>query len=123
MAESSKTQTKAAKAAPKAKAAKAAPSADAKATQSALSKAKAARVKARAQVRGACQVPNCKRPYRAKGYCVTHYAKWRRGEADLKKQRYKVCSKEECRKPMFRWGLCEEHYNAAAKKGEAQASA
>jgi hypothetical protein len=95
-----------------------------KATQSDRSKKAAAQKKARVASMGkACSVSGCKRPYRAKGYCVTHYSLWRRAEGDLKKQRYKTCSKEECKKPMHRWGLCEEHYKAAAKKGEAQASA
>jgi hypothetical protein len=38
-----------------------------------------------------CKVENCKRPYRAKGYCWFHYAKWRRG--DLKKPRQKGAKK------------------------------
>ena len=29
-----------------------------------------------------CTVEGCKRPYRAKGYCVTHYKLWRRGELE-----------------------------------------
>ena len=95
-----------------------------KATQSERSKKKVAHAHARSKSVGkACSVSGCKRPYKAKGYCVTHYGIWRRAEGDLKKQRYKTCSKEECKKPMFRWGLCEEHFKAAAKKGDAQASA
>ena len=27
-----------------------------------------------------CSVEGCKRPYRAKRYCVVHYNTWRRGE-------------------------------------------
>ena len=54
-----------------------------------------------------CQVKGCKRPYRAKGYCVTHYKGWRRGE--LGKGRYRRCKKEGCNKPMVRRGLCAEH--------------
>ena len=54
-----------------------------------------------------CQVKGCKRPYRAKGYCVTHFKEWRRGE--LGKARYRRCKKEGCNKPMVRRGLCAEH--------------
>ncbi len=54
-----------------------------------------------------CKVEKCKRPYRAKGYCVTHYKAWRRGE--LGKARYRRCKKEGCNKPMVRRGLCAEH--------------
>ncbi len=28
---------------------------------------------------GLCQVPNCGKPHRARGYCAAHYNKWRRG--------------------------------------------
>jgi hypothetical protein len=64
-----------------------------------------------------CSVANCKRPYRAKGYCVTHYKLWRRGEIEGHKARYKLCSKEACKKPAGRYGLCDEH------RGGAQAEA
>jgi hypothetical protein len=64
-----------------------------------------------------CAVEACKRPYRAKGYCVTHYKKWRRGEIEGHRARYNTCSKEGCRKPSGRGGLCDEHRSA----GEAAA--
>ncbi len=66
-----------------------------------------------------CSVANCKRPYRAKGYCGTHYKLWRRGEVEGHKARYKLCSKEGCKKPAGRYGVCEEH---RAKAGEAAAA-
>lgn len=62
-----------------------------------------------------CSVEGCKRPYRAKTYCVVHYQSWRRGELEAHKARYKLCSKEACKKPAGRWGFCDEH----RKKGEA----
>ncbi len=68
-----------------------------------------------------CSVESCKRPYRAKGYCVTHYKLWRRGELEGHKARYKICSKEACKKPAGRWGLCDEH--RGSKEGEAAAPA
>ena len=61
-----------------------------------------------------CSVEGCKRPFRAKGYCVTHYKKWRRGEIEGHKARYKICSKEGCRKPRVHGGLCEEHSGKGA---------
>ena len=61
-----------------------------------------------------CSVEGCKRPYRAKGYCVTHYQKWRRGEIEGHKTRYKTCSKEGCRKPAGGFGVCDEHRSAGA---------
>lgn len=57
----------------------------------------------------ACKVENCKRPYRAKGYCDLHFKKWRRGEMP-KKARYKLCTEENCRKPRGRWGVCADHF-------------
>ena len=67
-----------------------------------------------------CKVEGCKRPYRAKGYCVTHYKKWRRGEMPVK-SRYKTCSSEKCRKAIFKFGLCKEHYQSwvDSRKGKA----
>jgi hypothetical protein len=65
-----------------------------------------------------CSKEGCKRPYRAKGYCVTHYKLWRRGELEGHKGRYKLCSKEGCKKPAARHGLCAEH---GAKGSEAAA--
>jgi hypothetical protein len=67
---------------------------------------------------GPCSVEGCKRPYRAKSYCVTHYKKWRRGEMEGHKARYKICSKEACKKAAGRFGLCDEH-----RGGKAEAAA
>jgi hypothetical protein len=61
-----------------------------------------------------CREKDCKHHYKAKGYCVKHYRQWRHGKLG-KKQRYKICGKEGCRKPMVRWGLCEEHYKAQSE--------
>ncbi len=68
-----------------------------------------------------CRMEGCKRPYRAKGYCVTHYQAWRRGEIEGHKARYKTCSKEGCKKPAGRYGVCDEH-RGGAKEGEAAAA-
>ena len=58
---------------------------------------------------GQCKIEGCKRPFRAKGYCRTHYRKWRRGEYGH--NRYKTCTAENCRKPRFQKSYCEEHFN------------
>jgi len=60
-----------------------------------------------------CKIKDCKRPYRAKGYCNVHYKKWRQGEYG--KLRYKTCGNEGCHKPLHRAGMCAEHYEAWAK--------
>ena len=67
-----------------------------------------------------CSVEGCKRPYRAKGYCVTHYKLWRRGEIEAHHARYKTCSKEGCLKRVAAHGLCAEH--AGAGKGGEEAA-
>jgi hypothetical protein len=56
----------------------------------------------------------CKRPYRAKGMCITHYKLWRRGELEGQKGRYKTCTKEACRKPREFGSLCAEHAGKGA---------
>jgi hypothetical protein len=61
-----------------------------------------------------CSQANCKRPYKAKGLCIAHYRAWRHGK--LPKSRYKICTKEGCRKPRAAQGsLCAEHLGGAEK--------
>lgn len=36
------------------------------------------------------------------------------------KTRYKTCSEENCRKPMVKWGKCEEHYKVTPLPVEAK---
>ena len=103
-------------AAPKAaKPEKAAKSADAKA--SAKAKGKATPPVAEGGV--ACRVEKCKQPVRAKGYCRKHFIAWRRAEVG-DHHRYKVCSKEACRKPRTKGGLCDEHAGVAAAAAPAE---
>lgn len=64
-----------------------------------------------------CRMEGCKRPYRAKGYCNVHYKKWRHG--DLPKGRYKICTKEGCRKPRAKGSLCAEHASGGEKAAAA----
>ena len=68
-----------------------------------------------------CKVEGCKRPFRAKGYCVTHYKKWKRGE--MPHGRFRRCFTPECKSREFMRGLCKEHFDArfGGKKGAATA--
>ena len=82
----------------------------------------------KAHVENHCAVEGCKNPYRAKGYCSTHYKAWRDGE--FGKIRYKICGKEDCKKRVFQRGICETHFNEwkaskskAAKPGAAAPAA
>jgi hypothetical protein len=60
-----------------------------------------------------CRVEGCKQPVRAKGYCRKHFMAWRRGAVG-DHHRYKICSKEACRKPRTKGGLCDEHAGIGA---------
>jgi len=59
-----------------------------------------------------CSVKDCKRGYRAKGFCFFHYRKWRRGELEGRPARYDTCHKEACKKKVVGHGLCQEHFDA-----------
>jgi len=65
-----------------------------------------------------CKIKGCKRAYRAKGYCHTHYTQWRHGKYGM--GRYKICRTMDCRKPkgLNRHGFCEDHYQSVYVKGE-----
>lgn len=66
-----------------------------------------------------CQIEKCKHTVRAKGYCRKHFLGWRRGKLGAK-FRYKICSKEGCRKKATAHGRCDEHQkNAKAGEGAA----
>jgi hypothetical protein len=67
-----------------------------------------------------CHAPKCKQAVRAKGFCRKHFISWRRGSVGTK-HRYKICSKEACRKPRALGGLCEEH-SGKAKPAEGAAT-
>lgn len=69
--------------------------------------------KAKGGGKKACTIADCKRPYRAKGYCYFHFKKWRQGE--LPHSRYRVCSKPECRTKAVRHGLCQKHFDETYK--------
>src|SRR5262245_49989270 len=70
----------------------------------------------------ACRVEKCRQPVRAKGYCRKHYMAWRRGDVG-DHHRYKTCSKEACRKPRTKGGLCDEHAGTAAPAAAAEGGA
>jgi hypothetical protein len=66
-----------------------------------------------------CRAEKCKQPVRAKGYCRKHFIAWRRGEVG-DHHRYKICSKEACRKPRTKGGLCDEHAGVASATAPAE---
>jgi hypothetical protein len=62
--------------------------------------------------RGVCTAEKCGRPLRAKGYCRKHFLAWRRGKIGTH-HRYKICTKEACRKQRAFGSLCAEHAGKA----------
>jgi hypothetical protein len=64
-----------------------------------------------------CRAEGCKQPVRAKGYCRKHFMAWRRGAVG-EHHRYKICSKEGCRKPRTKGSLCDEHAGLVAPASE-----
>jgi hypothetical protein len=63
-----------------------------------------------------CTVPGCKNKFNAKGYCMTHYRRWRlhgdinfgRAESNASRKII-VCTILECNKPNYVKGLCQMH--------------
>jgi hypothetical protein len=130
MAQDSKKDEKKTKAAaPKAATAPKAASDAAAAPKSAKPKAPKGEVSARSKATPAaaegerCGVEGCKQPIRAKGLCRKHFMGWRRGTDVGVAHRYKVCSKEGCRKQRMYGGLCDEHAGKAAPAPEGGAPA
>jgi hypothetical protein len=124
MAEEKKTVAKT----KKPPAAKAAPAASAAPPKVAKAKASKGDVSARSRATPAapegarCTVAGCKQPLRAHAMCRKHYMGWRRGVVGTA-HRYKICSKEACRKPREFGGFCAEHAGKAAPAGDAPAPA
>jgi len=125
MAEEKKTKT--ASPTKKPAAAKAAPAKDA-APKVAKPKAARGEVTARSKATPAapegerCRIDKCMQPVRAKGLCRKHYMGWRRGAVG-EAHRYKICTKEACRKPRTHGSLCDEHAGKAAPAPEGGAPA
>src|SRR3954470_5273361 len=69
-----------------------------------------------------CRVEGCKQGARAKGYCRKHFIAWRRGSVG-DHHRYKICTKEGCRKPRTKGSLCDEHAGVAAPAAAAAPAA
>lgn len=71
-----------------------------------------------------CAVTGCARPVKARGWCDTHYTRWRRtgdpGPALIRARgtdRAYVCTVEGCTKPHHARGLCHTHYTQQRKTG------
>ena len=73
--------------------------------------------------RGICTVDGCDRPHKARGWCNSHYGRFKRGtEVDValeKRDRNKpsCCIEEGCDSPVKAKGLCKKHYQALLRYG------
>ena len=70
--------------------------------------------------KGICKFEGCVVAVIGKGYCASHYKRWRKGL--LPKARYKICSSEGCRKPRAVRAKCEEHSKTKPAAGEVGAT-
>jgi len=70
-----------------------------------------------------CAVEGCPRPSHTRGWCQTHYARWRRhgdaGPAEiLKVEHIDVCTVEDCsERGQMRRGMCNNHYRRLLRYG------
>jgi hypothetical protein len=70
-----------------------------------------------------CTVPGCDKPYRSKGYCQAHYARWRlHGDPNAggplrMRRRGEVCSVVGCGYAVRSRGLCRIHYGRLQATG------
>lgn len=70
-----------------------------------------------------CTIDGCDRPYKARGYCQTHYAQWMRGSAITAEIRARVhekppeCVEDGCHDPVKAHGLCKMHYQRKLRHG------
>ena len=60
-----------------------------------------------------CSVPDCNRPHEAKGYCATHYHRWRDSAAGRP-----PCAVADCERNARSRGLCQKHYVRWLRHGD-----
>jgi hypothetical protein len=58
--------------------------------------------------KGSCKAAGCAQAVRAKGYCLRHYRRWRKGA--MGKPRHRSCNEPGCGQAPTRRGLCDTHF-------------
>ena len=69
-----------------------------------------------------CSINNCNRKHESKGYCRSHYNKFRRfGDPfyERKLNVFKKCKLENCNNKVHSLGYCHSHYNKFKRHGNA----
>lgn len=68
-----------------------------------------------------CSINNCNRKHESKGYCRSHYNKFRRHGDPLYKRKlnvFKKCKIENCNNKIYSLGYCHSHYNKFKRHGD-----
>lgn len=70
-----------------------------------------------------CSIDGCQRPKRARGWCTTHWARWKRlGDPNdvalVSQHKGRPCKMDGCLSPNFGRGLCEKHYGRMRRNGD-----
>lgn len=68
-----------------------------------------------------CSVDACDSAHDARGFCPSHYNRWKRygdplGKPELREQR--VCEVEDCGRPHRNWGYCNMHAQRLYRHGD-----
>jgi hypothetical protein len=73
--------------------------------------------------RGVCVVEGCGKPHKARGWCNSHYGRFKRGvEVNVELERRdrskpERCIEEGCESPVKAKGLCQKHYQTLLRYG------
>lgn len=66
-----------------------------------------------------CSIEGCERPSRKRGWCSTHYTRWRRhGDPTVTHRGENACSVEGCARPYRCSGYCDLHYRRWLNNGD-----
>lgn len=62
-----------------------------------------------------CEVVGCDNPHKGRGYCNTHYGRWRRnGDPEVtidRSRNSRTCQVDECDEPVIARSMCKVHYD------------
>lgn len=65
-----------------------------------------------------CAVDGCPRAARCRGWCNTHYERWRRTGSTADPERHEHCTIAGCGRPYYGSGWCSLHYKRWYKHGD-----